>query len=103
MEGVIDGSDIEISQTTVAGRGEHIMSTSTLTDDQLKEVNLYYLDEITEFREFVKAYENEKTKAKVYHKLKNFPRISEWIPKDTLELSETEQEMCCGPSHNVSI
>ena len=69
-----------------------------ITEEQVQGVKKHYMTKYPEMCKLAKQYEKEKVRAKVYHKLKSFPSISEWVPRNG-ELSDLQREMCCGPSN----
>lgn len=72
-----------------------------LAEEHMEFVRQYYIAKLPQFSELCDQYKMEKDKAKVYHQLKTFPAMSEWMPKHCTNLTANHREMCCGPSYDA--
>lgn len=69
-----------------------------LTNEQLRELQSYYLTSISEYEQFVQQYERERECAKVSHCLRTFPCFSKWQPEYSTCLTRSQSDMRIGPS-----
>ena len=73
----------------------------SLTEELMDDLRHYYSTTIPEYSELRVQYEREKKQAKVAHRLKQFPEMTEWVPRHSCLLSSQQREMCTGPSTNA--
>lgn len=72
----------------------------TLENTQFNAMINYYQEIYPQYGAFCKLYEEEKEPAKSKHTLRNFPEMSNWLPKNTL-LSDADKVLIKGPLYNI--
>ena len=70
-----------------------LIKRSTLNDGEVIKLKALYRESIPEFNDLCLRYEEEKRKAKVQHRLRQFPSMSTWTPLSGPLLSCLEEEM----------
>lgn len=75
-------------------------STISLAEEVMEHVHFYYCAELPEYKKLTGQYQEEKGRARSAHQLRQFPKMSEWMPQYSLPLSSQQREMCSGPSIN---
>ena len=65
----------------------------TLNDGEVIKLKAFYRESIPEFNDLCLRYEEEKRRAKVQHRLRQFPSMSTWTPLSGPLLSCLEEEM----------
>lgn len=91
----------ETSENPLLSEKDSSHERLTLTEEQMEQLHSHYLAEIPEYTELTEQYENERKQAKVYHQVRSFPKFSEWVPKHSISLSDSQLEMRYGPSYEA--
>ena len=68
-----------------------------LTDEELEELKLHYINSVPEYNELFEQYKKERERSKVSHHLRSFPRFCEWQPEHSCPLTPELSDMLTGP------
>ena len=71
-----------------------IQGTTELDTDAFQHLQQYYRETNSQYNALCKRYEHDKKRARVRHKLKEFPAMQSWQPKSGPLLTAEEIQMC---------
>ena len=70
--------------------------TTELDTDAFQHLQQYYRETNSQYNALCKRYEHDRRRARVRHKLKEFPAMQSWQPKSGPHLTPEEVTMCSG-------